>query len=256
MQTTDTVIIPPSSPHTHTIIFLHGRDSLPSAFSSELFESQASDTSRSTLPQLLPHFKWVFPAAGLRPAKRFGGVEMSQWFDIWSVEEPTAEGELQSVGLEESVGEVLRVVEREVGILGGRRERVVLAGISMGCATGVAALVRGGGMGCVGAFVGVSGWMPVLGGPAAALAMGKGGKEEGGGEDREGRGDAGVLEMPVLLEHCVDDDVVPVRNGEVLRDGLVRLGMDVEWHAYEDGGHWMNEPHGIDDLVAFLKRVL
>lgn len=27
---------------------------------------------------------------------------------------------------------------------------------------------------------------------------------------------------------------------------------DVEWKTYEDGGHWIHEPQGVDDIVAFL----
>ncbi|KAB2581288.1 Acyl-protein thioesterase 1 [Lasiodiplodia theobromae] len=245
------VIIEPSnaSQHTHTIIFLHGRDSLVADFQSELFESQASDGRH--LQDLLPGFKWVFPAAGLRPAARFGCCEMSQWFDIWSVEEPEQREEMQRAGLEESVEKVLRLLEREARLV--PYEKIVLAGISQGCATAVQALLRGGRR--CGAFVGFCGWFPLR---AETLAGARGGVE-GEGEGRA-RGMGAAVETPVLLEHCTKDDVVPVRNGEVMRDTLMELGMNVEWHAYEgyayeEEGHWVKEPQGIDDLVAFLKRV-
>ncbi|KAK0661592.1 hypothetical protein QBC41DRAFT_235826 [Cercophora samala] len=32
--------------------------------------------------------------------------------------------------------------------------------------------------------------------------------------------------------------------------------LDVEWHEYDDGGHWINEPQGVDDFVAFLRRTM
>ena len=51
-----------------------------------------------------------------------------------------------------------------------------------------------------------------------------------------------------------DDEVVPIGNGEKLCRGLRSLGASVSWRAYEDGGHWVNEPQGVDDMVAFLSE--
>ncbi|GME28160.1 alpha/beta-hydrolase [Neofusicoccum parvum] len=246
--------IPPTAPHTHTIIFLHGRDSLAPEFASELFESQAS--SGLTLPQLLPSWRWVFPGAGRRPSARFGQA-LRQWFDVWSVEEPEARKELQRPGLAESVEGLLAVVEREAEVVGWRR--VVLAGISMGCATAVHVLLRGGQR--VGAFVGLCGWLPlaaeVEGVAGCETVEERGRRLRGllpGRSTVGGDGVNGAWETPVLLKSCEDDDMVPIRNGERLCKGLRGLGMVVEWHAYVDGGHWINEPKGVDDMVAFLKR--
>ena len=50
-------IVPPTTPQTHTIIFLHGRGSNGPEFESEFFESQASN--KMTLPEMFPHVKWV-----------------------------------------------------------------------------------------------------------------------------------------------------------------------------------------------------
>lgn len=30
--------------------------------------------------------------------------------------------------------------------------------------------------------------------------------------------------------------------------------MTVTWKGYEDGGHWVNEPEGLDDLNDFIKE--
>jgi lysophospholipase-2 len=62
-----------------------------------------------------------------------------------------------------------------------------------------------------------------------------------------------VFKTPVFLSHSKDDDVVPIRNGEKLHQGLEDLGFQVTWNAYEDGGYWINEPQGVDDIVQFLK---
>ena len=66
-----------------------------------------------------------------------------------------------------------------------------------------------------------------------------------------------LTETPILLEHARDDEVVPVINGRYMRDMLVRLGFEnVVWREYEDGGHWVHEPEGVDDLYAFFLKAM
>lgn len=61
-----------------------------------------------------------------------------------------------------------------------------------------------------------------------------------------------VLETPVFLSHSQDDDVVPIANGKKLSTTLKKLGMVVSWKQYKEGGHWVNEPQGVDDIVLFI----
>jgi lysophospholipase-2 len=63
-----------------------------------------------------------------------------------------------------------------------------------------------------------------------------------------------ALKTPIFLSHSKDDEVVPIGNGEKLCKGLRSLGASVSWREYEDGGHWVNEPQGVDDMVAFLSE--
>jgi lysophospholipase-2 len=62
--------------------------------------------------------------------------------------------------------------------------------------------------------------------------------------------------IPVLLEHCRDDEVITVGNGQHLQGWLQSLGFNVQWREYADGGHWVNEPQGVDDLVGFLRAIM
>lgn len=57
------------------------------------------------------------------------------------------------------------------------------------------------------------------------------------------------------MAHSQDDEVVPVANGRLLRDQLAArpLSARVEWHEYETGGHWVNEPEGVEDLIRFIR---
>jgi lysophospholipase-2 len=254
--------IPPLEKHTHTIILLHGRDSTALEFAPEFLESQASDDR--TLPQIFPTIKWVFPTSQIRNSQRFE-TGLSQWFDIWSVENPSEKEELQKEGLRESVIEIAAVVTREAEVVGP--ERVILGGISQGAAVAVHALMYGGVR--LGAFVGLCTWLPlqahveniaIRSSRASELQQARGsvdGAVEGLGQGvLTGLPSSSPLDTPVFLAHAVDDEVVPIDNGRNMCETLKRLGLSVEWREYEDGGHWFNEPQGVDDMVAFLLPIV
>lgn len=244
----------PTGPHTHTIVFLHGRDSFASEFAEEFFESQASDDR--TLPEIFPNIKWVFPVSKMRKSARFG-VEMSQWFDMWSVEAPEEKLDLQIEGLNESINDIDVVVKQEAELVGP--ENVILGGISQGCATAIWTLMCREGK--LGGFVGLSSWLPS---PSIISSLAEV-FEETMRSDTQGICDESVISSlrgfecsrtPILLQHCRDDEVVPVGNGRALREELKDLGMAVDYKEYEHGGHWLNEPQGVDDIVEFLTGIL
>lgn len=62
-----------------------------------------------------------------------------------------------------------------------------------------------------------------------------------------------LASTPILLEHSQDDAVIAIKNGTRMWDTLKKFGfLDVAWHDYGDEGHWINEPRGVDDFVAFF----
>jgi lysophospholipase-2 len=245
-------IINPSATHTHTIILLHGRGSTASEFASEFFESQASDSR--FLAEILPTYKWVFPCAALRHA-HIEAEALHQWFDMACVQTPYHDPQkLQTAGLRDSLEFVRGVVEREAREVGGF-ERVFLGGISQGYAMAVTACLAV--PTPLAGFIAFSGWCPFA-------QLGSGGVlvewlRDVGGDSREPGTWVGVedirraLRIPVLVEHALDDEVVPPALGRDLRDALMALGSEVQMVEYEDGGHWINEPKGIDDMVHFIK---
>lgn len=228
--------------HSHTVIFLHGRDSNNEEFARELFESEASGPHNQprTLPDLLPTIRWVFPAAPIMRSARFD-TDMSQWFDMWSVENPHEQPSVQEEGLKASVAAISAVVRSEEAHV--TRGKIFLAGISQGFATLIAAFFADGREGFAG-LVGLSSWMPYGGLDELLQLVGP----------RDSKIEIGSGSTPVLLCHSSDDDVVPVENGRGLRDILVQQSKEVEWHEYVDGGHWVNEPQGVDDIVSFLRQ--
>ncbi|PQE26621.1 phospholipase carboxylesterase protein [Rutstroemia sp. NJR-2017a BVV2] len=174
---------------------------------------------------------------------------MVQWFDMWSVENPSEREEIQKEGLRESVSAILELIHQEAKIV--PLERIFLGGISQGCATANLALLCGGMK--LGGFVGLCSWMPLRAGVLDIASDHQPGLSNSSvskrlrelldikPQDPEGN-DKNVLSTPIFLSHSVNDEVVPIQNGRLLRDSLETLGMKVTWREYEDGGHWIYEP--------------
>ncbi|EJP68898.1 phospholipase/Carboxylesterase [Beauveria bassiana ARSEF 2860] len=276
-NTTSTYIHGPAKGHTHayTVIFLHGRDSNAQEFAEELFESEASTGSTSqpgrsdsatppdrTLPGLLPAVRWVFPAAPILHSQRFD-TDLSQWFDMWAVEDPGLRSEIQRSGLHRSVQTVLAIIDDEEKLIS--RGKIFLCGISQGFATALSVLFAQGQGGFAG-VIGLCSWLPFSSQVEAAIT--KHNSEASLFSAVQGlyRPEtetfiaeplpSQIKDTPVLLEHASDDDVVPIANGQRMKNVLTALGLNVKWHEYKDGGHWVNEPQGVDDIVAFIRANL
>lgn len=255
-------VVAPTKRHTHTVILLHGRDSTASEFASDFFESQNSEDL--TLPETFPSIKWVFPSSKLRSSARFK-LAISQWFDMWSVENPSERCEGQAEGLKESILEIIEVVRSEATLVGGV-ERIILGGISQGCATAIYALICGGIR--IGGFIGISSWLPfeeaiknICGqydSPTDRIqAIRAHFFDPSAGNFPTAfnlNNDSNPFSTQTFLSHNKDDNIVPFKNGERLCRRLRDLSMTVTWKGYEDGGHWVNEPEGLDDLDEFIKE--
>jgi len=240
------------------MIFLHGRDSTAIELASELFESQ--DSGGRTLLKSFPSLRWVFPTAGVRHAVRFG-CEISQWFDMWSVENPGERTELQAAGLRESVESTIDLIQQETRNVPA--ERILLAGISQGCAVAIHSLL--GTDHPLAGFIGLCGWLPFgddieminTSGLAPTERLGQvRALVKSSPPSTAATPTQASLNTPIFLSHSRNDEMAPVQNRERLGIRLSMLGMSVEWHCYVEGGHWLNEPQGVEDMVAFINRYL
>lgn len=239
----------PAAAHTHTVVFLHGRGDNTRNFIAALDRSRSS--RGQTLADAFPGFRWVFPQA---PMRKCASVPETwpQWFDVWDTRDFASNEGLQAEGLKEVVPEIRQMLADEAAKLGGRWDRVILAGISMGAATSIHTLFNldvPTPEGQLGAFMGFSCRCPFSGRSLAGM--------------REVLGLSGVpahnkvlANTPILLEHCVDDPLVLVQNGRGLRDVLTSFGSQVVWKEYPNGGHWFNAPAGMDDAIEFLNQVV
>jgi len=248
----DSAIAPPTAGHTHTVVFLHARGDTARNFAHSLAFSP--DSQGYSLTETFPSFRWVFPSSKLRPCASDHGSNRSQWFDLLDLHDLRDGEELQAVGLKESVQSIRNVLAKEADILGGLWDRLILMGISQGGATSVHTLLnldlRPGETGTsrrLGAFLGFSCWMPLLGRNLAdTRAM--------LGLANVPNHDQALRQTPVMLQHCADDPLIPVAHGHALRETLAEFGVIVEWKEYSDGGHWFKSPEGIDDVVKFIRN--
>jgi phospholipase/carboxylesterase len=203
-----------------TIIILHGlgadgNDFVP--FTSELDLSSIGAV------------RFVFPHAPTRPVTINGGVVMRAWYDILGVDLVRREDEK---GLRESQAQIAALLDREVA-RGMPANRIVLGGFSQGCAmtlqTGLRYPQRLAGL------LGMSGYLPL---PATLDAE---------------RSDANRL-VPVFMGHGQFDDIIPIARATGSRDGLHKLGYDVEWHDYPMPHSVVMEE--IADINRWLVKVL
>ncbi|KAL7946922.1 Alpha/Beta hydrolase protein [Trichoderma barbatum] len=247
--------------HTHTIILLHGRDSEAQEFASEFFECEATGPEIDrTLPNLFPTVRWVFPQAKFLRSERFS-TKMSQWFDMWSVEEQQERIELQIPGLQSSIHLLTELIKKEELLV--PRKMIFLGGISQGFATVLAAFFADG----AGGFAGLCGfcsWLPLANQIASEMEIFNGDTRQQlvamqrlyllDDKKRVTLSLQQVVSTPILLEHCDDDEIINVQSGWKMRDLLGQLGLSIEFHEYKDGGHWLNEPQGVDDFVEFIRK--
>ncbi|KAI1159174.1 lysophospholipase II [Nemania serpens] len=244
-------IVDPTAAHTHTVIFLHDCGSDHKEFADQLLGcvgSEPMDQPR-TLQDLFPSIRWVFPNAPILPSSRLG-THISQWCDMWSMENPTERPELQTPGLQLAICRMLGLLEEEERMV--PRERIFIAGIGQGFAAAIATFYADA-RGDFAGLIGLGGWLP------AALCCDEYRRVAGTGWLTEDppplsrRGAAPSRDTYVFLGHSMDDDVVPIANGRELMNIAQAQRLRVEWREYEDGGHAVNEPDGVDDLARFIK---
>ena len=238
----------------------------------------SSTTHGPDLYTVLPNTKFIFPSARRLPAQclNYKG-EINQWFDIDSLSETTRHKELQIPGLQESALYLKGIIEEEMAS-GIPVNKIIIAGLSQGCATALYLLLTYQPPGsqeeplpALGAVVGMSGWLPFV---QRLRALSSHNRSDTSSVHAEASSEKGVKALqeicrltaasdlpdntniqktPVFLGHGTLDNKVNIRHGELARDVLRELGLQVQWKTYDDG-HWYTAPEEIDDIVAFLQE--
>ncbi|OJD25500.1 hypothetical protein ACJ73_03123, partial [Blastomyces percursus] len=192
--------------------------------------------------------------------------------------------ELQIDGLCQTGSFLRELIEREAKEFTGpgddRYRRIILGGLSQGCAAGIFTFLAGlfGEYDSsraelsegkpVGGFVGMSDWLPLNGQleeifqfPSGDVSdhdpFAQSSRETDEGSDNEDNNSAelqainhirDILDLPALPAFGAQHRQSPVFIPRAWLD------VDVTWRVYEEFGHWYKVPDEIDEIVKFLKE--
>ncbi|EEH03652.1 conserved hypothetical protein [Histoplasma capsulatum G186AR] len=224
-------IIPPRGPHTHTLIFLHGRGDNSLDFSTDIITAPLqiptpSNPARTSLPQRFPGIKFIFPDAKISRSTAGANSMMPQWFDVATLRPVhEREWELSRDGLRASVRYLLELVREEGKVLGGVG-KVIVGGLSQGAVVALGAAVAfdaevDGDGEALGGCVAMSGWLPFQR-ELDELVGGGMGKEKGGDD---GGGEAGTA---VVDEDEAEDEAEDAKERH-LRSGSNLAARATNW---------------------------
>jgi phospholipase/carboxylesterase len=151
--------------------------------------------------------RFVFPHAGVRPVTINGGYAMRAWYDIRDL---TPEGRDDVEGFAEARARIESYIaaERARGISAAR---IVLAGFSQGGAVALHVGLRH--REPLAGILALSCYLPFRSQLKRELA-------------------AANHDVPVLMCHGTEDTVVLPRFGEISRDALREVGINVDWRTY------------------------
>ncbi|KAK3171233.1 hypothetical protein OEA41_003317 [Lepraria neglecta] len=273
------LIIHPTLPHKQTFIVLHGRGSNALKFAPPLLAIEFPDGQ--TLQTALPHAKFIFPTATARKATIFKKKVINQWFDYWSLDNPTEREELQIQGLRETSAYIHDLLEKEIALVGAKN--VVLGGLSQGCAASLISLLTWQGEPLAAAF-GMCGWIPFrkrMSDIVSPETLGNNGDNDDPDPfARDPKDEAEELtpaaqavaylrkelemdltsstsmvfqQIPLFLGHGVEDEQVPFSQGKDARDLLKCIWVDVTWKEYEGLAHWYSSAM-LGHLVDWLRE--
>jgi len=174
-------------------------------------------------PGIQPRF--IFPHAPLRPVTINNGYTMRAWYDIVGASLAAREDE---IGIRESENRVRSCIQREVDS-GIAAKRIIVAGFSQGGAIALQTALR-----YPQRLAGVMALSTYL--PLRATV-----RVEASQANRD---------VPILMCHGRDDNIVPASLGEASRDVLTQLGYVVEWNDYQMAHQVCTEE--INEIAAWL----
>ncbi|KAI1376223.1 hypothetical protein F4677DRAFT_419250 [Hypoxylon crocopeplum] len=87
-------VIAPTTPHTDSLILLHGFGSNGEKFGKEFIESGICSNGKR-LVDVFPSARFISPTSKKRRSAAFGRAMLTQWFNIRSLDEPSHRQEVQ-----------------------------------------------------------------------------------------------------------------------------------------------------------------
>ncbi|KAJ6259109.1 hypothetical protein Dda_6006 [Drechslerella dactyloides] len=260
-------VVESTAPHTHTVIFLHGSSSCGKDFADSLGQVELTKFPLLNIFSRFPTFRWVFPSCKRIYSTQFRD-KLNQWFDVYSLEDPSEKEHLQRPGLRESVAHLRPLLHDELVKVGGRATRMILAGYDQGAALALLLLLLQEPSNSFRGFIGYGGWMPFRGVLKDMTELTAAQEWLQNRLNSAPRVSAYISDpnaiyydthpTKVLLGHGQDDAVVDVSLAEEVKTILQGMKYEITTLRYVGAGgsgHWFKEPEALDEMATFIQAI-
>ncbi len=195
----DTIEITTGNTTEYSVIWLHGLGASGHDFEPIVPELQLLNR---------PGVRFIFPHAPVRPITVNGGASMRGWYDITSLDFSQREQDIE--GTMASFTAVDDLIQNEIA-RGVPASNIILAGFSQGGAVALfTALTHDLELGGV---LAMSAYLPLQ-------------------EQVKEKLTANKRNIPLMLAHGTQDDVINIVHAQNSRDFLQAAGVEVEWYDY------------------------
>ena len=218
-------VMPPSSAHLNTIVFLHGLGDSSAGFSS-VFQA---------FP--LPNTRVVLPNAPVQAVSANGGMRMQSWYDIYSFARSTPlNAREDAAGIHKSSDALTALLHSEVKLLedaGRQSTDLLLGGFSQGGAMSIYAGLRFERR--LAGIVGLSCYLLLRDEyPAALTEQSK--------------------QLPVMMYHGRNDATVPFEIGQLSYQKLKEYGVQVTFGSENGLAHSVSEDELAKAFAFIMQR--
>ena len=203
----------------HAFVFLHGLGASP---------EDIEPIVKTIDLQIGNGVEYILPRAAKRPLTVFNGMAVPAWYDIYAWTEGSGE---DAAGLDAAAEQLEELISGLVA-RGFARCRIVVGGFSQGGACVLHYVGRS--QEPLGGVIALSAYMPL-------------------GRSWQPAATNNIKQIPMFMAHGAQDKVLPLAYGDFAHQLLLKAGVPVTWHAYEDLGHNIDE-HVIRDLSVWLNN--
>ena len=181
----------------------------------------------------LDHVRFVFPHAEIIPITINGGMEMRGWYDIKSLDANSLNRIVDKEGIKSSIAKVNTLIDVQIakGIVS---ENIVLAGFSQGGVIATYTVITS--KRKFSGLMALSTYLPAW-------------------DDFKGSVTAINKNVPALVCHGTNDQVLPEILGKDLSSKLSEQGFDNNYKSYVGMGHSVC-PQEVADISKFLNEII
>jgi phospholipase/carboxylesterase len=181
----------------------------------------------------LDHVKFVFPHANVIPITMNGGMEMRGWYDIKSLDANSLNRVVDKDGIKSSIAQVNTLIDAQIA-KGIPSESIVLAGFSQGGVIATYTVITSARK--LAGLMALSTYLPAW-------------------DEFKSSTTSINKNLPILVCHGTDDQVLPEILGKDLSEKLSEQGFDNDYKTYAGMQHSVC-PQEVSDISNFLSEII